>query len=74
MESITAEGVRAYDMQQEQELMLPADTVILAGGLRSNGEDFLCGAAYPVIRVGDAIRAGKIKDAIYTAYCAVREL
>ena len=47
---------------------------ISAGGLRSNAEDSFQDAAYPVIRVGDAIRADKIHAAIYTAYCAEREL
>ena len=39
VEGIEAEGVRAYDMAAEKEILLPADTVILAGGLRSNAED-----------------------------------
>lgn len=47
---------------------------ISAGGLRSNAEDAFQDAEYPVIRVGDAIRAGKIHAAIYTAYCAARSL
>ena len=47
---------------------------ISAGGLRSNAEDAFQDTVYPVIRVGDAIRAGKIHAAIYTAYCAAREL
>ncbi len=47
---------------------------ISAGGLRSNSEDAFQDTAYPVIRVGDTIRAGKIHAAIYTAYCAARSL
>ena len=47
---------------------------ISAGGLRWNAEDAFQDAAYPVIRVGDAILAGKLHAAIYTAYCAAREL
>lgn len=74
VEGIEAEGVRAYDMAAEKEIFLAADTVILADGLRSNAEDAFQDAAYPVIRVGDAIRAGKIHAAIYTAYCAARSL
>ena len=72
VEGIESDGVRAYDMAAKQEIFLPADTVILAGGLRSNAEDAFQDTAYPVIRVGDAIRAGKIHAAIYTAYCAAR--
>ena len=36
---------------------------ISAGGLRSNAEDAFQDTAYPVIRVGDAIRADKIHAA-----------
>lgn len=74
VEGIESDGVRAYDMAAKQEIFLPADTVILAGGLRSNAEDAFQDTAYPVIRVGDAIRADKIHAAIYTAYCAARSL
>ena len=68
------------DMEQAVEIakLLEANGVdaidISAGGLRWNAEDAFQDAAYPVIRVGDAIRAGKIHAAIYTAYCAAREL
>ena len=68
------------DMEQAVEIakLLEANGVdaidISAGGLRSNVEDAFQDTAYPVIRVGDAIRAGKIHAAIYTAYCAAREL
>lgn len=54
VEGIESDGVRAYDMAAKQEIFLPADTVILAGGLRSNAEDAFQDTAYPVIRVGDA--------------------
>lgn len=72
VEGIESDGVRAYDMAAKQEIFLPADTVSLAGGLRSNAEDAFQDTAYPVIRVGDAIRADKIHAAIYTAYCDAR--
>lgn len=74
VEEITEEGVRAFQMAEEKELFLPADTVILAGGLRANYENEFTEKSYPVYRVGDAIRAGKIKDAIYTAYTQARDL
>ena len=68
------------DMEQAVEIakLLEANGVdaidISAGGLRSNAEDAFQDTAYPVIRVGDAIRAGKIHAAIYTACCAARSL
>ena len=68
------------DMEQAVEIakLLEANGVdaidISAGGLRSNAEDAFQDTAYPVIRVGDAIRAGKIPAAIYTACCAARSL
>lgn len=68
------------DMEQAVEIakLLDANGVdaidISAGGLRSNAEDAFQDTAYPVIRVGDAIRADKIHAAIYTAYCAARSL
>lgn len=74
VDEITEEGVRAFDMKKEKALFFPADTVILAGGLRSNYENAFADKTYPVLRVGDAIRAGKIKDAIYTAYYKACEI
>lgn len=74
VDEINEQGVRAYNMEKQQELFFPADTVILAGGLRCNYENEFINKDYKVIRVGDAIRAGKIKDAIYTAYCQAREI
>ena len=74
VEEITAEGVRAYNVKEGKEIFLPADTVILAGGLRCNYEDGFLNKPYPVIRVGDAVSAGKIKDALYSAYYKAREI
>lgn len=74
VEEINEKGVRVYNMKQEREIFLPADTVILAGGLRANCENEYMDTPYPVIRVGDAIRAGKIKDAIYSAYFQARKI
>ena len=61
-----------YNLPEEKEEILKADTVILAGGLKPNGADWFRDKAYPVIRLGDAVAAGKIKDAIYTAYVQAR--
>lgn len=74
VDEINEQGVRAFQMEQQKEMFFPADTVILAGGLRSNYENDFKDKDYPVIRVGDAIRAGKIKDAIYTAYHKALEI
>ncbi len=74
VEEITKEGVRIFHLQRREEIFLAADTVILAGGLQSNCKDDFSGADYPVYRIGDSIRPGKIKDAIYTAYCKAREI
>lgn len=68
VEEITGEEVRVYNLLEEKEEVLKADTVILAGGLKPNGADWFQNKDYPVIRLGDAVAAGKIKDAIYTAY------
>lgn len=68
VEKITCDAVRVYNLLEEKEEVLKADTVILAGGLKPNGADLFREKDYPVIRIGDAVAAGKIKDAIYTAY------
>lgn len=68
VEEITCDAVRVYNLLEEKEEVLKADTVILAGGLKPNGADLFREKDYPVIRIGDAVAAGKIKDAIYTAY------
>ena len=39
VDEINEQGVRAYNMEKQQELFFPADTVILAGGLRCNYEN-----------------------------------
>lgn len=74
VEEINEEGVRAFDMALNQEIWLLADTVILAGGLRPNEIEGLANLDCPVIPLGDSIRPGKIKDAIYTAYCQVKDI
>lgn len=71
VEEITESKVRIFNMKEKQEEVLEADTVILAGGLKPNGQEMFEGREYPVIRIGDSIQAGKIKDAIYTAYTQV---
>ena len=74
VEEITDKGIRLFDMKAQQEIFLEADTIILAGGLRARYEQDFQDTDYPVIRIGDSIRAGKIKDALYTAYCKARDI
>lgn len=68
VEEITEEEVRIFDQKKGQEEILQADTVILAGGLKSNDTERFQKMDCPVIRLGDARHPGKIKDAVYSAY------
>lgn len=74
VEEIKEGEVRIFNLKEEKEEVLAADTVILAGGLKSNGLDSFQEFPVPVIRLGDAVKPGKIKDAIYTAYTAAVEI
>lgn len=74
VEEITEQAVRVFDLESREEAVLPADTVILAGGLKSNGLEEFQETDCPVIRLGDAIWPGKIKDAVYTAYAEAARL
>lgn len=71
---ITANGVIIETEAGER--LLPADTVITSVGMRSNlGEmDELWQCAPIVLPIGDAIRAGKIKDAVLTGHQAAKDL
>lgn len=68
VEEITDSEVRVFNLREEREEVLRADTVILAGGLKPNEPEAFADKPYMVVRIGDAVRAGKIKDAVYTAY------
>lgn len=68
VEEITDTEVRIFNLKEEKEEVLKADTVILAGGLKPNGQEAFSGKSYRVVRIGDAAQAGKIKDAVYSAY------
>lgn len=68
VEEITEGEVRIFNLKEGKEEVLKADTVILAGGLKSNGTEDFQNMDCPVIRLGDAIKPGKIKDAVYSAY------
>lgn len=71
VEEITEGEVRIFNLKDKKEEVLKADTVILAGGLKPNGQEAFPDKPYPVVRIGDAVQAGKIKDAVYTAHMQV---
>ena len=54
------------------EQVLPADTVLIAAGMRADTEaaDKWYDLADEVIAVGDSIKSGKILEAVRTGYCA----
>ena len=59
------------DMASDEESKIPADTVILAMGVRSNRPDIdALRAAFgeSLILVGDACKPGQIYDALHSAY------
>ena len=74
--SIGQEGITVKDVMTEELLFMPADAVVLALGVRPNlkgREEFL--QAFPhAVCLGDAIRGGRIADAVHTAYDAVMSL
>lgn len=64
--------VRVIDKNAGNVVELPADTVILAGGLRSNGIDTE-DTSVPVYSIGDADHPGRIINALFQAYCMARD-
>ena len=54
------------------EQLLPADTVLIAAGMRANTEtvDKWYGLADEVIAVGDCVKSSKILEAMRSGYCA----
>ena len=69
--SVEDNGVKVKDTKTEEEKFIPADTVILAMGVRSERpliselcEEF----GENVVLVGDADRPGQIYDALHSAY------
>ncbi len=64
--------VRVVDKNAGNVVELPADTVILAGGLRSNTIP-TDEVTIPVYTIGDADRPGRIVNAVFQAYCMTRE-
>ena len=64
--------VRVIDKNAGNVVELPADTVILAGGLRSNSIDTE-DTSVPVYSIGDADQPGRIINALFQAYCMARD-
>lgn len=74
--SISADGITVKNTATDDLLFMPTDVVVISLGVRPNlkgREEFL--KAFPgAILLGDAIRGGRIADAVHTAYDAVTEL
>lgn len=65
--------VRVVDKNRGDVIELQADTVILAGGLRSN-EIETSSKNGKVYMIGDANEPGRIINALFRAYCVAREI
>ena len=72
---IREDGV-LYETADGQQVLAPADTVVVATGYRSNEElkQELDAAGIPYTAVGDANRAGKVSAATHEGYAAGRNL
>ena len=69
--AVTAEGVTVRDTKSGEETAIPAGTVILAMGVRSNRPDydeFRAAFGEKLILVGDTARPGQIYDALHSAH------
>lgn len=74
--SISADGITVKNTATDDLLFMPTDVVVLSLGVRPNlkrRDEFI--EAFPdAIILGDAIRGGRIADAVHTAYDAVTAL
>ena len=69
--AVTETGVTVKDVKTGEEADIPADTVVLAMGVRSNRPDieaFRKAYGDRLILVGDAAKPGQIYDALHTAH------
>ena len=69
--AVTETGVTVKDVKTGEEADIPADTVVLAMGVRSNRPDieaFRKAYGDSLILVGDAAKPGQIYDALHTAH------
>ena len=64
--------VEVVDMNAGDLVELPADTVVLAGGLMPRSIETADGVRH--IKVGDTAAPGPIAPAVFSAYCAAREI
>lgn len=74
--SISPEGITVKNTATDDLLFMPTDAVVLSLGVRPNlkNRDEFLGAFPDAILLGDAVRAGRIADAVHTAYDAVTAL
>lgn len=74
--SISADGITVKNTATDDLLFMPTDVVVLSLGVRPNlkGRDEFLKAFPDAILLGDAIRGGRIADAVHTAYDAVTAL
>ena len=69
--AVTETGVTVKDVKTGEESQIPADTVVLAMGVRSNRPDieaFRKAYGDRLILVGDAAKPGQIYDALHSAH------
>lgn len=64
--------VEVVDMKAGDLVELPADTVILAGGMQPEGIQTAAGVKQ--IKIGDTVSPSTIANAIFTAHCAARDV
>lgn len=74
--SISPEGITVKNTATDDLLFMPTDAVVLSLGVRPNlkGRDEILKVFPDAILLGDAIRGGRIADAVHTAYDAVTAL
>lgn len=70
---ISGQGVTVSPAGGGDEELIPADTVILAGGLMPHPIDAE-GVDIPVIPLGDSVKPGRIADALYSAAAQMRRI
>ncbi len=74
--SISPDGITVKNTVTDDLLFMPTDAVVLSLGVRPTlkGRDEFLKAFPDAILLGDAIRGGRIADAVHTAYDAVTAL
>lgn len=68
---VTEEGIRGVNDRTGRRTELPADSVVIAVGLKPRHalyDALACEPDLEVYEIGDCVRAGKILDAFHTAY------